>query len=281
MNGIFNNQGGEKMGKFQDLTNMEFCDCIVLEYMGHSRWKRRCKICNQESIVYTCSIKKHACKCRFINTINETYFENIDSEAKAYFLGFLYADGYVNSKFKTCKIDLQESDVDFLIKFKEATEWSGSINEYVAKAGQSYRPDDAVVKRIHIINQKFSEILESKGVFPHREKEGFPFDKMDSSLFHHFIRGYFDGNGSITVANDKVVNLNICGGTNLLKDIENLLLEDDIHVKHHPRRPENPDNDTLSFTSKKNRDDFLRYMYVDATIYLDRKYNKYLKTIHS
>jgi DNA invertase Pin-like site-specific DNA recombinase len=47
--------------------------------------------------------------------INEDYFEKIDTEEKAYFLGFLYADGHITSgKGKSITLSLQKADIHIL-----------------------------------------------------------------------------------------------------------------------------------------------------------------------
>lgn len=43
-----------------------------------------------------------------------TYFENIDTEEKAYWLGFLYADGYVNANEDKIELCLAEKDFHHL-----------------------------------------------------------------------------------------------------------------------------------------------------------------------
>lgn len=51
--------------------------------------------------------------------IDENYFDIIDSEHKAYTLGFLYADGYNNEKKNIVKISLMEDDIDILKQIRE------------------------------------------------------------------------------------------------------------------------------------------------------------------
>ncbi len=48
---------------------------------------------------------------------NETIFETIDSPEKAYWLGFILADGYVNEERCFMNIKLNDKDEEHLIKF--------------------------------------------------------------------------------------------------------------------------------------------------------------------
>lgn len=263
-----------------DYTGQIFNNRVVLNKEGKS-WRIKCLNCGMEIITTSTRMKRHGCDCSWKNTVNEKYFDIIDTAEKAYFLGFLFADGYVSSRFKLCKIDLQEIDVDLLEKFKKAINFSGKINQYVAKKGKSYRPEDAIVKRISVINESFSKALETKGVVTHRERSSFPFQYVPNMYIFDFIRGYFDGNGSISLSFSKMGNMsimvNICGGTNLLKDIGDILNSNGIEVKWHPRRKDNLDNTQLFISKTQNKIRFLDLIYQNATVFLDRKYAKYLK----
>jgi len=64
-------------------------------------------------------------------TFDESYFECVDTEYKAYFLGFISADGCVRQRTKKCKllsININKKDIDILEKFKVAINFSGEIS---------------------------------------------------------------------------------------------------------------------------------------------------------
>ena len=61
--------------------------------------------------------------------LNERYFEYIDSEEKAYWLGFLFADGFVN-KDSYVGIALQSSDYHHLEKFRDCIHSNHIIHTY-------------------------------------------------------------------------------------------------------------------------------------------------------
>lgn len=263
--------------RFIDYTNQVIKGRKFIKF-ENGKWLVRCENCEHETWGKSSNLIKHGCHCSWKNTVNENYFDIIDNSEKAYFLGFLFADGYINHKFKSCKIDLQECDVDILEKFKNAINFSGKITEYIAKKGYSYRSKESVVKRIYIINDHLSNVLENKGVHPHREDEGFPYSYVPEKYYMDFIRGYFDGNGSISIYNTiRGFSTNICGGTKLLNDIGNILKGYNINFHYNPRRAENPHNTQLFISTQLGQIKFLDLIYKQATVYLDRKYNKYLK----
>lgn len=66
----------------------------------------------------------------FKEPFKENFFENIDSEEKAYFLGFLMADGnvYVRKQSQPCiRLEISVKDLEILERFKMAIESKNSI----------------------------------------------------------------------------------------------------------------------------------------------------------
>ena len=128
--------------------------------------------------------------------VNENYFEKIDSEEKAYFLGFIYADGSVSSKGYTLVLGLAEKDGYIVEKFAECLETDYKVRHYIQNT--TYK-DNFEECRITISNKKIKEDLNKLGVFPGKTlKCSFPTsNQVPDNLIHHFIRGFFDGDGSI------------------------------------------------------------------------------------
>ena len=89
---------------------------------------------------------------------NKDYFKIINNEHKAYWLGFLYADGYVEPIYRKDKIkafrlelSLQESDEDMLLLFKKDIETNVAIQQAYAFTA------DAVGKRRFSRNKSITE----------------------------------------------------------------------------------------------------------------------------
>lgn len=131
-------------------------------------------------------------------SVKEDYFELIDSEEKAYWLGFLYADGFVQEKNKSLITGILLKDLDHIEKFKNSIESNGTIKKATTN-GNWY---------LYIYNKKFSQHLVDKGCVPNKTKK-IEFPKINKSLVRHFIRGFFDGDGSITCT-DKTIQMSIC-----------------------------------------------------------------------
>src|ERR1035437_3893868 len=131
--------------------------------------------------------------------INEDYFEIIDTEEKAYLLGFMYADGNLSKGGSGIKICLQEEDRDILEKFSIPIYGFAKIYEEIkVKNGISRRYLTSAVycEKMHKDLTKLG--CPPKKTFiirmPHK-------DIVPEHLLRHFIRGYFDGDGCICITN--------------------------------------------------------------------------------
>jgi DNA-binding transcriptional regulator WhiA len=66
-------------------------------------------------------------------TVDHTYFNKINTESKAYWLGFIYADGFITtSKYsKYFGVSLSEHDEDHLEKLKNAMQATNPLKHYI------------------------------------------------------------------------------------------------------------------------------------------------------
>jgi hypothetical protein len=220
-------------------------------------------------------------------TLNENYFDSIDTEDKAYFLGLLNADG-CNAGL-TVRIALQEQDVDILNKFKyyinsdsplrvrESHKLIKNNKEYTCK--QQY---------LLLLNSRYlCNRLSNLGCVPAKSLIlKFPKEHLSDDLVKHFIRGYFDGDGSVYTFKNKdpkrkigyairfaaSFSCNIYFAEELVKYIQKEL---DITFTSYQNKNEHPDSVKISIFSHKTVVRFLDWLYQDATVYLNRKFNKY------
>ena len=122
-----------------------------------------------------------------IYTINYEYFKKIDTEHKAYWYGFLLADGYVNER--ELSLCVKNTDIDIVQIFAEDIETDVPIK--YDKYGNPF---------ITIVCKELSKSLLDKG-FHNRKSWSIDFDYIKSfvpdELFNHFIRGMFDGDGCL------------------------------------------------------------------------------------
>jgi hypothetical protein len=133
--------------------------------------------------------------------INENYFQNIDSEAKAYILGYLFADGCirkcVGNRQDSLYIGVQEKDR--LICDLISKEISPENPVRIVHAPSMIKAGHQPQARWRCSSNKISDDLKNLGMNYRKSQTGMTFPSLDSSLIHHFIRGFFDGDGCISV----------------------------------------------------------------------------------
>ena len=193
-------------------------------------------------------------------TFNENYFENIDSQEKAYFLGFMYADGCVAKKQNFSRITLQERDKEILEKFKILLNYKGSLHY-----SKRYK-----ALRLSLFSSKMKQDLIKNGCIPQKTfKLTFP-NWLREDLKRHFIRGYFDGDGCVSLIKGNRFRAAIGAREEFLKVILELSkIRGYIH-KYSSQRIWYLRYFGSSAIS------FLTWLYKDATIYLERKHQKFL-----
>ena len=203
-----------------------------------------------------------------IAKFNEEIFEVIDTEEKAYWLGFLYADGYVESGNRNAiELSLKSSDIEHLRKFSSFLGFDD--NKHIFQ--------DEVRCRFYFRNKKVKNRLISLGCVPQKSLIlKFPSEEqVPRELIRHFIRGYVDGDGSLMLGKNHLgeyvkPRFNILGTENFLEGILDVTGWRKLKIQH-------PSNAYCIEWSGFYVKDYLDFLYKDSTIYLDRKYNKYLK----
>ena len=122
--------------------------------------------------------------------INSNIFTKIDTPEKAYWLGFMYADGTVASNKNGVSLELQLSDKEHVEKFRKFIQWEGVVRT------------DHFRARLCVQDKTIREDLIRLGCVPRKSLIlKFPINEQVSDKYvYHFIRGYVDGDGSIHIS---------------------------------------------------------------------------------
>lgn len=99
---------------------------------------------------------------------------------------------------------------------------------------------------------------------------------IEDSLIRHFIRGYFDGDGCIYTNSNNKISINFTGTSDMLLGISDFLLQNNI-MKTTVKLYDCGKAKEMFIYGIDNIKDILDYLYKDCTIYLERKYNKYIE----
>lgn len=202
--------------------------------------------------------------------VNDHIFDTIDTEEKAYWLGFLYADGNVHHENKSWRIELslQEQDLNHVQKF---------ANFVSCEKEPKYRAKTKAY-RMSFCSSRMAEELIKKGCIPKKSLVlTFPsYNIVPKKLMSHFIRGYFDGDGCISLhqqVHSIIKEVSILGTKEFL---EGLVKETNIDGAVIKKEKRTTSNTYFIHWRKKEGNEMLDYMYGNASVYLQRKYDKYL-----
>lgn len=224
--------------------------------------------------------------------INQHFFDLIDTEEKAYWIGFIWCDGYVLKRSRksleySFKLALSEKDEDHLYKFRSSIESDSPIYRYeVGKGGFS---SEFMESRFRTSNKHLgSTLYHSYGLIPNRYNTDKLINRIPDNLVRHFIRGIYDAEGSVSVYYHKVKEhynpslkmvMGITSYSELLEYIQNHFIE--VGLKNNKiateQRHKGRDQHCLAlkYSGARQVTKILDYLYQDATIYLERKYKKY------
>lgn len=214
----------------------------------YKNFRTLCRVCTPKN-------RKH---------ITKNYFTDIDNEIKAYAFGFFWADGCINTH-KSFTVRLQNCDENILKKFFEY--FGGSLHNRAFKDKRSnkiYEQKEWIIHDVvfiqSLLNVGFRKTIE----------------KIPSNLLNHFLRGLIDGDGSYVLSKrNKIETITISS-----------FFEDDFkHVKEITKfvksviykkiQKEKSKSVVLSFLGKQEEKiKLLNWIYKDATIFLERKFNK-------
>lgn len=206
---------------------------------------------------------------RFI--INENYFEKIDTEEKAYWLGFIYADGYLSFSKNRKYIGIALSTIDelHLNKFLIATNSTYQIKQYENKSKWSTKKSK--YSRVLISCDKMFDDLKNHGVLLHKSLIlEFP-TWLNKKFQKHFIRGYFDGDGSFAKAT-RGFTIKICGTKEFLHSINKIIKENPALSK---RKKDTKNNFYITIGGMKKVKKIANYMYGNCCVSLDRKHERF------
>lgn len=214
---------------------------------------------------------------------NKDYFNKIDTAEKAYWLGFLYADGCINELVKNGKtqsmnleLTLADIDKEHIVKFAQAIETNVPIKQkIITHKGKQY-----ISNRIIISSTKMCKDLCDLKCVPNKTYNVRLPDAtiIPNHFMRDFLRGFFDGDGCIhNKKNQTGLSVSFSGMECMLKDIVEFLVKNKI-INVIPKIYKDKRSNACSFFiyGNNNSRDFLDYIYKDSTVYLDRKYQLYI-----
>lgn len=199
----------------------------------------------------------------------ENIFETIDTEEKAYWLGFLAADGCVHGNY--IKIALQNRDREHLEKFRNFLR-ADSIKILEEKK------DNRIYCVFSIGCKKMVEDLKKLGIIERKSLCLTPPEFLIPEKYYlDWIRGYFDGDGGLSYSEkDNRWQSYVNSTKDVLKWIVKIL---ELNTKPFQQKHYGKFDNVwrVHFNGRINVYKAWNKMYKDNTakIYLERKYQKY------
>lgn len=208
--------------------------------------------------------------CYKSKKVDENFFHVIDTQEKAYILGFFFADGCLTKKGT---FGIKIKDKDLLERIKKELKSSHKIIECKPNKG-SYSQEDSIYYGLYFTNKQIEKDLKELGVDSNKTTTcSFPI--IPKELERHFIRGFFDGDGSVYKTYSKkhdyeAICVSFVGTQEMLIEIRNRLKEI-TGSKSKLYKSKNVYDYKIGGINQCEK--LYHYLYDDATIFLGRKKN--------
>jgi len=213
--------------------------------------------------------------------VNHYYFSSIDDENKAYWFGFLCADGYVSSTNSCIELSVQSSDIGHLKQFLADLDSDSPIQP----TKRILNGKEYTGCRATIYSTQIKDDLIKHGCIPRKSlRLTYPtYEHVPKRLIYPFIRGYIDADGCYYVNTNNNITVEIIGTEHMLRGIIK-------ELNLHTNKIHDLNNDTklgcygimkrINY-SGKYASYIINKLYSNATVYLQRKYDKITSVLPS
>lgn len=255
------------------LDKTKILDLYLNEKMSIVRVAKELKISKNKvaAVLKETNVTRTISQCRTKYTFDHLFFNTIDTEVKAYYLGLMFADGNVSINRGSPTIRLTSKDKSILEELIKELRGDCKIYREVHK---KYNKE---CFKIRLTSKQMYNDLIALGCIPRKSLVlTFP-TILPDSLISHFIRGYFDGDGTVGLYGVnhsmwKRLTSGFCGTQAFL-----ISLVQHLPVTHKiVRRSKNL---YLLRFSVQDSINLYWYMYKDATVFLTRKHDIFYDSI--
>ena len=214
-----------------------------------------------------------------IYKVNEDFFKCINTEEKAYILGFICADGHIEKDRLNITVSIKDRDI--LEKIRYAMYSNHPIKEvqrtnpYNKTNRENLILSELMIGSVELVKPLFNMGLTTNKTYT---LNGDILKYIPKYLIRDFLRGYFDGDGNVffgrRYSSGYKYNVNICGNEDfLLKSFQvyfpsNNKLYKDLYSRQCY---------VWKISQKDKVRDFMYYLYYNSSIFLQRKYNEFRK----
>lgn len=202
-------------------------------------------------------------------TLDENYFDTINSSNKAYILGFIYADGSVSER-GNLTICLSKKDTEILEFIKEELNYSGVISTKLVNKNE--------YSLLNIVSKVMVNRLIELGIAPNKTYNSSTLPTVPKEYFNDMLRGYFDGDGSIYKNGEKGFTVSFSSNINILNNLKSYFNALDIKSSNIRLRNKNSEYSAMLEIRGNNQIIKIKNLLYSKNniFYLKRKYSKFL-----
>lgn len=214
--------------------------------------------------------------------INPNYFDLIDNEWRAYWLGFMYADGWVGSNGNSVGFSLQRKDEYHIDRFRQSLQCDNPIYQYESKGFNKTEGRVFSQSSLTVNNQKLNSDLQKHGCVNKKSLVLKP-PVIKSDLVRHFVRGYFDGDGWVSM-NEKHMSFEVgfIGTYEMMEYIRDYLQSQGVSLAtiEKDKKYGSSNTYTIRYGSLLDNEKIFNLFYYHCNIFLKRKFEKFDKIFY-
>lgn len=221
-----------------------------------------------------------------IYPINHNFFSNLANENSAYYAGFLAADGWLSNR-NSIGVTIKETDKQTIIDLSSQLSPEKPLNIITIAAHlnniQGRIINTATSCTLSWTSKQMTLDLNAIGI---NKNKSLTMKEVVSSIpeisRHHFIRGYLDGDGYVCngfknkITKEKALRVGFAGTKEFLEDLKYCINSKLNLTTGYIHKSPNSSIYYLDYNGKKVSFLIKDYLYDDATIFMQRKLDKYV-----
>lgn len=218
--------------------------------------------------------------------IRHDFFKNIQTELQAYLLGFYTADGSIDEKRKTLRVHLSNKDIEIVYLYKDTISPDARLFSIEAGTSNNQIREYVIVDNgstgVDITSTILVQDLVNLGIGYAKTYKDWKFPNIPQELLKDFVRGFIDGDGSISGYIAREANKKDRFRTQLQVDakqesvIDNLISYFQLNgIKTNKVYLKRDGMWRLGTSSRKEMKAIFDLLYKDSNFYLTRKFDKF------
>lgn len=207
-------------------------------------------------------------------TFKNKKFFSTETQDMAWLMGFIAADGYIRKDANEIGIGLARQDREILEKIKEILELETSVKDYTTQNGYD-------CSKLTWTCEQHKKDLAKYNIVPAKTFTLKPPYNLNRKYWIDFIRGYFDGDGSINKIQQGALRWQVCSASKeIIEWIINFLYEEYNIPKVSIYTVNNKNPLYYCQYSTNATKQIFKVLYTENGLYLKRKYEHFKKILN-